>query len=249
MKRKFAISTILAVAALICMPQVANATYFWDQEGYLQPSVCRNRLSVEEAIKACELALRTREVRADYLPYVLSDLGNDYAILGKYGDALLYYDKAIEVSPRLAFLYRNRAEAYEQIGQFARAIDDYTAYLQIDPSKAYILNNRCWLRALQGQMLNVALDDCNKSLQLNSGNAYALDSRSLVLYRMGNYAAAIADATAALNANPKVAGSLYVRGLAKLKSGDATGGDADIAQAKQLDPSVADRYAGYSVKP
>jgi hypothetical protein len=43
---------------------------------------------------------------------------------------------------------------------------------------------------------------------------------------------AIADYDAALKLNPKMAASLYGRGLAKQKNGDQAGGDADIAAAK-----------------
>ena len=40
-----------------------------------------------------------------------------------------------------------------------------------------------------------------------------------------------------------------MRGLAKLKSGDRAGGNADIAAAAALDPKIAAIYAGYGVKP
>jgi hypothetical protein len=43
--------------------------------------------------------------------------------------------------------------------------------------------------------------------------------------------------------------SLYVRGLANLKSGNATEGNADIAAAKSIDAKIADTYAGYGVAP
>jgi hypothetical protein len=66
---------------------------------------------------------------------------------------------------------------------------------------------------------------------------------------MGKYADAIADDTAALASMPKLAPSLYIRGLAKNKSGDAAGGDADIAAAKAIDPKIADTYTGYGVTP
>jgi len=40
-----------------------------------------------------------------------------------------------------------------------------------------------------------------------------------------------------------------VRGLAKLKTNDASGGNADIAAAKALDPTIADTYTAYGVGP
>ena len=45
-----------------------------------------------------------------------------------------------------------------------------------------------------------------------------------------------------------LAGSLYGRGIAKLKKGDATGGNADIAAAKAIRPEIADEFARYGVQ-
>jgi hypothetical protein len=55
---------------------------------------------------------------------------------------------------------------------------------------------------------------------------------------------AVIDLDAALHLTPQLAGSLYGRGLGKLKKGDAAGGDADIAAAKAID-AAADGYATY----
>jgi Flp pilus assembly protein TadD len=42
----------------------------------------------------------------------------------------------------------------------------------------------------------------------------------------------------AIQLDPTNAALLNNRGLAKLKNGDAAGGNADIAKAKQLDPQI-----------
>ena len=63
------------------------------------------------------------------------------------------------------------------------------------------------------------------------GNANALDSRAFAYFRNQQYAEAIADANAALAISPRQATSLYVRGLAEMKSGNQTAGAADIAAA------------------
>ena len=47
----------------------------------------------------------------------------------------------------------------------------------------------------------------------------------------------------------KLASSLFVRGLAKSKTGDSLGGDTDIAAAKSIDPDIEKRYAKYDVIP
>jgi len=47
--------------------------------------------------------------------------------------------------------------------------------------------------------------------------------------------------------NPKFAGALYGRGLAKQKKGDATA-DADIAAAKAIQSDIAEKLARYGLK-
>jgi len=44
--------------------------------------------------------------------------GNIYATIGKPLQALSDYNKAIEINPKIANVYKNRASAYYQVGQF-----------------------------------------------------------------------------------------------------------------------------------
>jgi len=68
-----------------------------------------------------------------------------------------------------------------------------------------------------------------------------------VQLKLGAFDRAIADYGAAVAKNPKDADSLYGRGMAKLKSGDRAGGEADIAAAKAIKPDIAEVYRGYGV--
>ena len=45
-----------------------------------------------------------------------------------------------------------------------------------------------------------------------------------------------------------MASSLYGRGLAKLKTGDTTGGDTDIAAAKAIEANIVGDFARYGVQ-
>lgn len=86
-------------------------------------------------------------------------------------------------------------------------------------------------------------------MRLRPDTARTLDSRGFVYSRMNLYDKAIADFDKALSRDSKLAGALYARGLAKRLRHDTAGGDADIAAAKTMDPTVAEQYAGYGVKP
>jgi Flp pilus assembly protein TadD len=56
--------------------------------------------------------------------------------------------------------------------------------------------------------------------------------------KAGQFARAVADFDQALVGNPKDALSLYNRGVAKQKMGNSVGGDIDVINARQIDPSV-----------
>ena len=74
---------------------------------------------------------------------------------------------------------------------------------------------------------------------MHRGNVYVV---------LGQWDKAIADYNAALQLKPKDAWSLYGRGFAKTKQGDAAGGAADIAAAKAIDSSIADGFAIRGIK-
>ena len=55
------------------------------------------------------------------------------------------------------------------------------------------------------------------------------------------------DFDAALRLRPKMASALYGRGTAELKKGQASAGNADIAEAKRIDPAIVQEYEHYGV--
>src|SRR4249920_835517 len=64
-------------------------------------------------------------------------------------------------------------------------------------------------------------------LQLVPHNPIALNSRALVHLRMGNYAKAIGDSTVVLADHPQTVSSLFIRGVAHIRSGNAALGNQD----------------------
>jgi tetratricopeptide (TPR) repeat protein len=127
------------------------------------------------------------------------------------------------------------------------AIEDYDAAIHLQPDNPSGFNGRCWNKAILGQ-LQAALADCNQSLKLEPGRSNTLDSRGFVYLKMGKIDAAIADFDAALKQDDMLDSSLYGRGLAKHIKGDKTGGDSDIAAAKDITPDIADQFVKWGVR-
>jgi tetratricopeptide (TPR) repeat protein len=61
--------------------------------------------------------------------YVYKSRGNEYLRLGKYNEAIIDCNKAIELNPEYAILYYIRASLYSLIGNSKRAPSVLAEYL------------------------------------------------------------------------------------------------------------------------
>jgi len=116
-----------------------------------------------------------------------------------------------------------------------------------NPNDYKALNDRCFFKATIKNDLDAALADCNQSVRLKPDDPLDLDSRAFVLYQQGKYQEAVSAYDAALAVNPRLAESLFMRGHAKGKLGDAAGMAADIAAAKTIKPDIENEFQPYDV--
>jgi tetratricopeptide (TPR) repeat protein/predicted aspartyl protease len=162
-------------------------------------------------------------------------------------------DAADRAAPGAADMRLDLGELYLGVRNYAAAIAQYDRWIEAhnrdDVHMPRARGARCWARALAGQQLDRALEDCNAAVRATPKTADFLDSRGLVYLRRGQYDKAIADYGAALALDPKLAWSLYGRGLAKQHLGQAAAGEADIAAAAALFPKIAEVAAGHGIGP
>jgi tetratricopeptide (TPR) repeat protein/predicted aspartyl protease len=120
-----------------------------------------------------------------------------------------------------------------------------------DAKMATALSARCKARAMLGQDLAGALKDCNAAISHGGKpqNPDFLDNLALVRFRLGDYDKSIGGYDAALKIRPKNPWTLYGRGLAELKKNNRSEGEADIAQAVAIAPSVAEAYKKMGLSP
>ncbi len=165
-------------------------------------------------------------------------------------------DAADAAASKQADLRYELANDYQYADLSSPAIAQYDLWISSHPDDARVpeaLNSRCWVRALQGVDLELALKDCNAALKraAKSSGFYAKvsDSRGLVRLRLGDYEGSMADYDASLKQNPKSAWSLYGRGIDKLRKQKTPEGEADIAQATALSPKIADEFNRHGIAP
>lgn len=124
-----------------------------------------------------------RPVKSDIdLAKAYFERGNTYADKGQYDQAILYYGKTLEITPRSASTYINRGQAYSAKGQYDRAISDYNKALEINPRYAKAYNNRGIAYRAKSEY-DRAISDYNKAVEinprygaayLNRGNVYSI---------------------------------------------------------------------------
>jgi len=224
-----------------------NAEYFY-QRGMLYWQMKQGAAAMADFDRS--LKLKPDDVAALVSRAELSLQGGDKL----HADADL--DAADAVASKQADVRYAMARAYQRADLSAPAIAQYDLWISSHADDARLpeaLNSRCWVRALAGVDLALALKDCNAALKHadKSSPLYAriADSRGLVLLRMGDYDKSISDYDAALKLSPQDAWSWYGRGIDKLRKQKTSEGEADIAQATAIWPKIADEFTRHGIAP
>ncbi len=93
--------------------------------------------------------------------------GDTYVDQEQWDEAIVQYDKAIELDPKLAVAYNNRGWAYNEIGQWNLAIIDLDKAIELDPELAMAYYNRGTAYYYKGEIDN-AIADWNKVIEVST---------------------------------------------------------------------------------
>lgn len=96
-------------------------------------------------------------------------------------------------------------------------------------------------------MLNDALSDCRNAIRRDGNKPAYPRSLSLVQRRVGHYANSIKAYQQAVTLMPKSAWAWYGLGLAELHSGQVAKGNAGVAGARVLVPTIDARAAKFAL--
>jgi tetratricopeptide (TPR) repeat protein len=230
-----------------CELDPTNAEYFY-QRGIAYGENRQTDLAAADIDKAIELnpdhvAARAARVQ---LRVMRKDKAGAIADLGAA-------DRAAPKEADIRFFLARIYESLDLLPESATQFDLWIPAHTDDAKMPMALNGRCWVRAVQGQDLAKALSDCNDALSRAAKGtplyARILNSRGLVRLRLGDYDKSIADYDASLKLSPKDAWSYYGRGIDKLRKKKTSEGEADIAEAVKLKPTIADEFTRRGVSP
>lgn len=109
-----------------------------------------------------------------------------------FNQAILYFNKAIELDPTNPMFYINRGAAYAAKGRNDQAVSDWTKALEIDPKHRSAYYNRGRTFCVMKQY-DKAISDLDKALEINPRHAPSYYERGIAYYEKNQYDLALSD--------------------------------------------------------
>ena len=191
----------------------------------------------DEALADLELYLNTDD--PDRL-LALFKCGVTSIGMGRFNDAVQYFNRALEIDPTDAVSIDNRGYARYWLGHHELAINDFTNSMPFAREPLHQHTNRgLALRALgrlddAKQDFDIAIEGLTRSLESNPSPGGRLLSRARALRGRGRYQEAIADLDHVLKTLPDYLLAVIERGAVRFESGDMTGSQRDFEEAKRM---------------
>ncbi len=155
--------------------------------------------------------------------------------------AMLDFNKAIEIDPKNADAYDNRGIIYGKQSHFTQAISDFNKAVEINPNYVEAYNNRGLTYYSQGNLAQ-AMSDYNKAIEIDPEPAKTYNYRGLIYYKQGNYAQALSDYNRAIAIDSNYAMAYYNRGLGFYNQGNLIQALSDYNKAIEINPNYAQAY-------
>lgn len=160
------------------------------------------------------------------------DRGAAYRTARDFDRALADANEAIRIDATNAAAYRLRGSIDRDRGDLDRAIDDYGEAIRFAPGDKYAYFDRGTGFQAKGD-LDRAIADYDQTIKRGPFTR-AYEVRASAFAAKGDLDRAVADYDEAIRRVPDDAAAFRGRGLARQAKGDAAGGAADLARARQL---------------
>ena len=153
----------------------------------------------------------------------------------QYRKSAILFAEMLSMGQRHDVIYRLAISCNNQIGNYyqAKLLSDELILLGKMDSDDYVRAAFSYSRL---NLINDAIHMCDKSLELNSVNKYALNSKAYFLISQCDYGQAINLVNKAIEVDPTFVEAFDTRGLAKIKMGHGEEGLIDIQHSIKLDP-------------
>lgn len=150
-----------------------------------------------------------------------------------YEFALVYFKKAIDLSPNDPRLFFNRGLTYYVMKNYPAALSDLDRTVELEPG----FKNVFWVRAKVKYDMDDnlgAIDDFTEAIKYDPRNDSLYFNRGLAYFYASKYDLAIKDIDRAIELNPRQGQYYFDRGDAKEMAGDEEGTCSDWMKAKEM---------------
>ena len=182
----------------------------------------------------------SRAIRQEPKAVYLTSLGSTLVNQGRSDEALNAFDKAVQLKPLDADLWRNLGSVLIEVKRPADAILSFQHALKLNP-RHWDAANKVALVLYQSERFEEALPYYNLCDELEPNHFQTLYMRALTLQKLGRLDEALADNKRALAVRPDDAEALFNRGilLQELKRSDEALASYDRALAVRPDYAEA----------
>lgn len=190
----------------------------------------------EERLKNYEKSIEANPQNLD----AIINFANALDELGKFDEAIKYYNKALDIDKNCALVYNNRGYSYYQKKDYESALKDYDKALLLNPKLKIAADNReKLLLELDGNKEFTALiksseeKKCDYKYYFNLGMTEA---------RLGNYNEAEEAYKKSIELNPDFAPCYMFYGILEHGRGDYSKAENLYTKAIEVDENMIDAY-------
>jgi Flp pilus assembly protein TadD len=164
------------------------------------------------------------------------DLAVALADRGRQDEAMVHYQKTVDIAPRHADAHGNLGIIYASRGQYREAMAQYREALKLNPQSAEFHNNVAYALLCQGRLAEAELQ-YRKALELDPRCATAHNKYGTILVRQGRFAEALAQFRQTLEVQPDFSEARYnlARLLATCPVASLRNGEEAVEHARRLD--------------
>lgn len=146
---------------------------------------------------------------ADYY----GELGDDFYDKNDFDNALINYNKAIQLNPRDARVYIRRGFIYHYTGEVAKAYEDYETAITLNPA----LNKEDYIKCMNfdsgSEDPNPGIRACTSTINEFPGFGLAYYKRGAIYYNAKNYTTSLQDFNKSISLRANFTNSYVYRGL------------------------------------
>ena len=167
--------------------------------------------------------------------------GNQLYLKGDMNGAIKRYAEAMELNPKNALAYCNRAVVYLNLQDNSKALADCNKAIEMNPNYALNYYNR-GVANFNLQNYEQSVKDYTKAIELDSQLVAAYNNRGYICYAAEQYQYALNDFNRAIELDPSFAEALSNRGITYAALQDFNAALSDFNRAIKVKPDYVEAY-------